>query len=415
MLVRITDPVRSGRSVVALVVALCAVVLACASCGGSSAQPQDETPVIAVVGVEDGAVYQEPRTITVSVSPGVYTAVLNGQEFISGSTVSRPGTYQLVVDARNGTANARETISFQITIAGGHVLIVRMMDLGPNESGGGGDAILVTDSTAAGMAHMLVDAGPRGVDGADSTYVARRLAELGVDTLEALVLTHAHSDHFFGIPPVMRDVHVRRFFHNGQVRNFFRYNSTLQFAEARADTTFVNQEVVRELGGDPEGPVVTFLDAFPAFLGTPTNDGSMINEGSLGVSVRLGGFELFFAGDGEREANNRWRTVFPDLTRSLDVLKLGHHGANDAVFDPGSFSSSAWLDHADPRVGLITANGVTHPRQNAMNAVLSRGIETYCTHVHGEIVLRANGDGSYSVEVENNDGEVCTPGSAAET
>lgn len=388
------------------------IVVACSS---SPSTPLPSPPLITVSGVEDGAVYTSPVTITISVDRGSYSAQLNGADFISGRTVSEPGSYVLVVDARDGEATARSEIAFSITLAGERALIVRVLDLGDNESGGGGDAVLVTDSSGAGEFHLLLDAGPAGVGGADSMFVARRLGELGVDTLEALILTHAHTDHFYGLPAVLRSVHVRRFFWNGQVRSFPRYDATIANAVATADSTFQpGTPVVRSVGGQGSA-VFTVLPPFPSYLALPDADGSQINEGSLGTAVALGDVMLFFTGDGEREANARWRAEYPALTASLRVLKVGHHGANDAVFDSGTSGPSSWLDHADPDIGLVSANGRSHPRRGAVQELLARQIETWCTNVHGEITLRLNSEGERSVTVEKNAGEPCAPGTEAGT
>lgn len=389
--------------------------LALGACSSDSTTQPPPAPVITVTGVENGVTYTTPVTIGISVDEGVYEATLNGQDFLSGTTVSDIGTYRLFVEARNGEATSQQEVLFGITLAGDRILIVRVLDLGPNESGGGGDAILLTDSSSAGPVHVLIDAGPAGTDGADSTLVARRLAELGVDTLEALVLTHAHSDHFYGIPPVMRDVHVRRFFHNGQVRDFERYNATIAFAEASADTAFVPTAPVIRGFKDPGSPIMTVLSPFSAFLGLPGANSSMINEGSLGTLIVFGDFDMFFAGDGELEANNRWRNTFPTLTSGVDVLKVGHHGANDAIFNSGSSGPSIWLDHTRPQAALVTANGISHPRQGATAELLSRDIETWCTNVHGDLVLRASSTGQYFVTAERNVDQPCQPGSQADT
>jgi beta-lactamase superfamily II metal-dependent hydrolase len=410
---RISSCYRDLRLIAGVASTLAALVfMACSSDNGTAPPP---APVITVTGVEDGVTYTEPVTIEISVDQGVYEATLNGQDFMSGTRVSDVGAYRLVVDGRNGEATSREEVMFGITLAGDRILIVRMLDLGPNESGGGGDAMLLTDSTSAGMFHVLIDAGPAGVDGADSTAVAQRLAEMGVDTLEALVLTHAHSDHFYGIPPVMRDVHVRRFFHNGQVRNFERYNATIAFAEATADTAFVPTTPVIRGIKDPGSPIMTVLSPFSAFLGLSGADNSMINEGSLGTLIVFGEFNMFVTGDGELEANNRWRNTFPTLTSGVDVLKVGHHGANDAIFNSGSSGASIWLDHTRPEAALVTANGISHPRQGATAELLSRGIETWCTNVHGDLVLRASSAGQYFVTAQRNEDQPCEPGSAADT
>jgi beta-lactamase superfamily II metal-dependent hydrolase len=156
-------------------------------------------------------------------------------------------------------------------------------------------------------------------------------------------------------------------------------------------------------------PLATWLD--------DSNAGSSeINEGSLGTRVTRGQFSLFVAGDGEVEANLRWRTLFAEETRNLTALKVGHHGANDAVFDNGSYGGSAWLAHTSPALQLISSNGTSHPRIRALTALLADQAQTYCTPVHGDIEVRVDETGSnWVVHVQKNAGADCVPGRDATT
>ncbi len=125
---------------------------------------------------------------------------------------------------------------------------------------------------------------------------------------------------------------------------------------------------------------------------------------------------MFLTGDGEVLANQRWRTGFGTRTGPVTALKMGHHGANDAVFDNGFNGSSAWLAHSAPALAVISANGTTHPRINATTALLTvSGLTVYCTHVHGDITIRVGEQGMYTVTVEKNEGQPCTPGRDATT
>jgi len=384
--------------------------------GGNGTGPEPDPPQITVSGVADGAVYEQPVTITVSVDVGTYSATLNGDGFFSGSTVSAPGTYTLDVTARNGTATSSTQLSFSIELGGPGILILRMFDLGENENGGGGDALLLTDSTGAGQHHVLLDAGPAGAEGADRDFVAGRLQGLGVDTLEALVLSHAHSDHFDGMSDVLDRVHVRAFYYNGQVRNFSRYANLIVQAAADADERVTVTEPVALEVGTAGATDLRILPPLTDYLANPDATSSEINNGSIGVRVTRGAFSLFVAGDGEVEANQRWRTVYADDTRSLTALKVGHHGANDAIFDNGSFGTSTWLQHTDPQLQLISANGNTHPRIRALSTLLARPAQTYCTPVHGDIEVRVDASGeTWVVTVERNAEMDCVPGSEATT
>ena len=190
-----TAPLRSRLT------ACCVLfLLACASDNGTG--PEVQAPVISIQGVTDAASYNVPVIPVIQVDRGSYEATLNGQPFISGRTVSDPGAYTLVVTARNGAQTATKQVTFTIAAPPGGTLIVRLFDLGAQASGGGGDAILVTDSSAGGMVHALIDAGPASGSTNDTT-VSRRLDALNVDTLAFMLLTHAHADHYSGMSNVL--------------------------------------------------------------------------------------------------------------------------------------------------------------------------------------------------------------------
>lgn len=387
------------------------------ACGGVTPPVPDQAPTITISGVADGEVTTEPVTITISVDRGTYSALLNGQTFFSGRTVTTPDTYILVVTAVSGTATATASLQFTIALGGGTRLIVRVMDLGQNEAGGGGDAILLTDSSSAGMRHVLLDAGPAGVAGADPGFVARRLGQLSVDTLEALVLSHAHSDHFGGMLDVLQSVVVRRFLYNGQVRTLPSYNQVLAIANQLADTVIVPSGIVDlDVGFGTAATRVSVLTPLSTYLSNANATSPEINEGSLGTEVQKGSFRLFLAGDGEVLANLRWRNAFSSATGGVTALKIGHHGGNDAMFDNGFSGISSWLAHTAPELALVSANGTSHPRQNALAALRARpNLITYCTNTHGNIAVRINEFGVHAVAVERSAAAACQAGTDAST
>lgn len=400
--------------------AMVALAAACGGDGPTTAEP-DLAPEITVSGVEDGATYEGPVAFEIAVDRGTYSATLNGEPLVgSRHTVNDYGDFDLRVTARNGAATAEREIGFSIVLAGPVGTTIRVLDLGPNDAGGGGDAVLVADSADGAGFHILIDAGPAGADGRDEDFVVDRLAALGIDTLEALVLSHAHADHFGGMDEVLAGVHVRRFVYNGQARGLSYYQQVLQVARARADTVIVPDSVLRlRLAPGDAGTEIVIIPPLDDYIDVYTDDGHELNEGSLGVLLRRAGeesFEMFLAGDGEVEANRRWRTDFAALTTDVDILKVGHHGANNAIFDNGFSGRSLWMEHVDPEVALISANGTTHARLNALDYLLARrGLRTLCTNVHGEIVVRISSTGAYQVVPQTAPGAECEPGSEATT
>ncbi|HEU0012460.1 MAG TPA: hypothetical protein VFQ45_02190 [Longimicrobium sp.] len=395
------------------VLALAAALAACSSPSGSS---DPEPPVITITGVQEGGVYEGQATVGVSVDRGSYTATLNGSAFAAGGVVGEPGAYVLKVDARNGIATSTKTVNFSVRFAGNRLLIVRLFDLGDNESGGGGDAILITDSTGSGMRHGLIDAGPQGANASNPGYVLQRLQTLNITRLQFVQLTHAHADHYAGMSQVLNGMTVDWFVYNGQQRaNVSGYQTVLTAANNRADTVVV-PTVVTDLPFGYETGLAKVVPPLPTYLNNSSASGDQLNEGSLGTSLRRGTFSMFFTGDGEVEANTRWRTQYASLTANLKALKVGHHGANNAIFDNGFNGASSWLAHTQPELAVVSANGRSHPRINALNALLGRTtMDTYCTSVHGDITIRIADTGQYAVTVQKNPNLACQPGTEATT
>ncbi|MEN8376862.1 MAG: MBL fold metallo-hydrolase [Gemmatimonadota bacterium] len=419
-----THPGRHSTLWLAGLVGLAALLSACGG-GDGGTDPTPTPPVISLVATTggssdplvDGAEYGPPLRIDITLDKGTFNATLNGSTFFSGNEITQPGAYTLVVNARDGTATASRTVQFTVVFSGASVLTIRLLELGANEQGGGGDAILLSDSSAGGVSHVLVDAGPRGPGAADTTFVRDRLTQLGVTILQAVILSHAHGDHFGALGPVFRADSVVEFLYNGQVRTFSGYNQMLATAQAEVpSTSTVPSSRAIDIGGTGVPTSLTVLPPLDTYLGDAAADGSQINEGSLGVVVRKGTFRMFLTGDGEVEANQRWRTVFGASSSQLNVLKAGHHGANDAVFDNGFNGASSWLQHTDPEAVVVSSNGDSHPRINALAAYLALpATQTYCTSVHGEITIRVDESGTYVVSPERNAGMDCVPGSDATT
>ncbi|MES1259192.1 MAG: MBL fold metallo-hydrolase [Gemmatimonadota bacterium] len=374
-----------------------------------------ETPTIVIQGIAEGYSYDGPVAIGISIDRGVYSATLDGAPYTAGDTVRVPGAHVLVVNASQSLATVTREIHFTIRPLGGGVLIVRMINLGSNDAGGGGDSILITDSSAAGMVHALIDAGPSGPGGNDPAFVAHQLAALHVDTLAALLLTHAHDDHYGGIGPVLSGVKVQRFLYNGQVRSLSSYNAVVSQARTFADSVIV-VSALREydLGHAATPAHLKFLTPLATHLAATTDDGDDLNNGSVGARLDLGTFSMLFTGDGEAAANANWSSQFNALVRNVTVLKVGHHGANNAIFDNGFSGAAAWLDLAAPRISILSANGTTHPRIAALNRLLAQpNSQTYCTNVHGTITIRVDRTGSYVLTVERNAAMTCVPGTQA--
>jgi competence protein ComEC len=264
---------------------------------------------------------------------------------------------------------------------------------------GQGDAILIQN----GGSTVLVDGGP------ERRTLARWLDRLGVrDTLDAVILTHAHVDHFGGLPELFRTrraLAVRYFWWNGDVPPALVYSHLPDSVEARARR---GATIVRDTD-DPCGDGRPICDVHlrggatlhvmrPLPRGTGENDRS--------TALKLVGpdsasFTMWLAGDAEHE-ELRWFEREAGYARApgmrATVLKADHHGSCDGVTD-------RYLDLVQPSVvvvSLAARNDYGHMHAQAKAVYARHGVPWYRTDQNGTITLRSPGTpgGGYSVAVE---------------
>lgn len=300
-----------------------------------------------------------------------------------GSPARAPGDVRAVGQAMDAAADT--AVSRVLSL---HLLPVTARS-------GGGDAILIADSTITPARHILIDAG-------DDGAAAAQLGELGVAALDLVVLTHAHHDHYGGLGAVLDVIPVRAFAFNGQVRTAVTYRRLLERLEREVSTVIVVDTVRTIRLGEGDGTaVLTLISPRRDDLATDTDDGRRLNNGSLGVRLDRGRFSFLTTGDAQLEANRRFAAELMDLV-DVTVLKAGHHGAANAMQD-------FWLDATTPEVVVVSANGTTHPHAQALALIAARGIRIYCTPQHGRITLRVERSGGYTVQTAEPAGRACEP------
>jgi competence protein ComEC len=227
---------------------------------------------------------------------------------------------------------------------------------------GQGDAILLAPR---GRPPTLVDAGPPGAD------VAERLDELGVGRLDALVATHPEADHVGGAAEVL-EAHPA-------ARLLFARLDPVTRAAARSSGAAPTRIAAGDhwhAGGmrvDVLWPPPTRLTAARGHAGTQAGDP---NELALVLLVHWGRFELLLPADAEAE-------LAPLDPGPVDVLKVAHHGSDDAGL-------AGLLADAEPRLAVISVgagNSYGHPTQRTLATLAEAGADVMRTDVDGEVAL----------------------------
>jgi competence protein ComEC len=234
-------------------------------------------------------------------------------------------------------------------------LVVSFLDIGQ------GDATLLQRDGAS----MLVDTGPPGGP------ILRRLAEAGVRRLDALLLTHAQTDHEGMALAVIRAYHPRLVFDGGAGWPT-PVQRALPATGARTIAAHAGQELT--LGGVH----VRLLWPPPPSPGwRPEGDP---NGRAVVALASVGSFDLLLTADAESDV-----TGVLDLP-DIDALKVAHHGSAD----PGL---PALLARTRPEFAAIEVgrrNAYGHPAPSALAALRAAVPQVVRTDRDGTVRLHVS-------------------------
>jgi competence protein ComEC len=418
-----------------------------AGCGDDEGNPfdpsYDTTPpnllAVSVVTSDDGTrawvEWQADEPVRAVVEYGVDRSELRGHAYSRTSEYGTSGRTRLLVGtpglsyeyqirmwdrAMNESAQllaANPLLQVPPGLATEALMVVAMIDVG------WGDAIYldVPDSPTQGRRNVLIDAGHPG----DGARVAAWLRSHGITGLDYASLSHIHEDHvggfygdtFTGSPGVFDDFAPTTFLDFDDKTGINGPYSDLVAAIPAA-----TEHVFLRWGAsslDP-GSELAWGDARVDLLAAgrkpyvrpdhalATNANSVENNDSMVWRVQYGEFVAMLTGDGEFASEQFLQDHWPVDFLRADLLKLGHHGSNDA-------SSERWIDVVQPTVGwvpnAVSENaGVEHPF--VLNRLRNRGIDYYASDrvipnrprdlpgVRGDVLVYTDGN-DYTVVVEN--------------
>jgi competence protein ComEC len=243
--------------------------------------------------------------------------------------------------------------------AGG--LRVEVLDVGQ------GDAILFQPP---GAPAVLVDGGPPG----DNLF--GKLEDAGVDELGAAVITHDQSDHAAGVEELLGHFPIDRL-----VYGRLRRRTLVEAAAAGVEPERVVAGSELRSGG-------LSLQVLwpPRDLLAGAVPGEDPNQLALVMEARWRDFTMLLTADAEAES-------VPLDPGPIDVLKVAHHGSDDAGLGP-------LLDRIRPRLAVISVgehNPYGHPTQGTLTTLAAHRIPTLRTDQDGDVVIDVS-RGSFRVD-----------------
>ena len=247
---------------------------------------------------------------------------------------------------------------------------------------GEGDAIFIE---APNGQTALIDAGNL----ISGFRVVEYLKENNIQNLDYLILTHHDLDHIGGAFLVLQMMEMEKIYDNGD---------NLTGVAKSSDVYRWYEELVR---GNKNYGVLKAKDSlslgeviFEVLWPTQPLPFSNFNPNSLVIMVKYGEFCCLLTGDltfpGERELLKQ------DIDLKADVLKVGHHGADDAC-------SEGFLKGVLPDLAVISVNKDNirgYPSVKTLERLQNAEIQIYRTDKNGNIILSAQTNGKFKIATE---------------
>ncbi|MTI88479.1 MAG: DNA internalization-related competence protein ComEC/Rec2 [Balneolaceae bacterium] len=249
-------------------------------------------------------------------------------------------------------------------------LTITFFDVGQGDS-----ALLKTPSGK----HVLIDAGvwsPTYNSG--KSVIIPHLRESGISNLDAVVLSHPHSDHIGGILDLISEVSIDTIYNSGHAYDSNLYHTYINLAEGK------NIPVKAVQSGDllPIDPAMLFLVLGPD--GTTYNEDP--NQHSVVLNIIYGKTEILFAGDAGEAQEQRLVKNYGHLLNA-DLLKVGHHGSKTSSGHP-------FLSRVTPRLSVISLaerNRFGHPHRQSISNLKQSGTKLLFTSRERGIILTSDG------------------------
>lgn len=239
------------------------------------------------------------------------------------------------------------------------------------------DAILIQENET----NILIDCGYYST----ATTVINYLKALNVDTIDLFIATHAHTDHIGATSEI-----IKRFKIKEAIYREANWELVDQIEPTGWGTSAAHREMLLAFNSNGINyrevkslDVIKVSDNGELRLFNTTNEVyDEYNTRSIGVLYKHYNHKIFLASDMTTESEKH---CAGEIGR-VDVLKVGHHGANGS-------NSEMFIKELSPKYGLITTMDINHiDRKQALGSLQWGKVKMYDTGNNGTFVITSTKD-----------------------
>ncbi len=274
---------------------------------------------------------------------------------IAAVILERTGVADKIFDSEN---NSPQTTSAEIKDSSSVYLNAYFLDVGQGDC-----TIFVSDSKA-----MLIDCG----EAEYAQTVSQTVSQLGIEQLDYVVFTHAHSDHIGAAEKILESVEVKNILLSEPSDNSASTSLYGNFSDAvqnsNANIILAQPDYTFTLGNAE----CTVLAPFSV-----NNENE--NNNSIVMTVTAGKTTFLMTGDAEKSVEKEIIKKYPDL--KADILKTAHHGSSTS-------SSKDFITAVSPSYAIISCgknNMYGHPAKKTLATFDALGVKYYRTDMLGSI------------------------------
>lgn len=248
---------------------------------------------------------------------------------------------------------------------------------------GQGDAILIQNPENE---FMLIDTGDRDKD----IKLMQYLENYNVKNFKYAIFTHPHADHIGSADKIVKNYGIETLIMPKAV------NTSQTFLRLVEEIENKNLEITQPNPGQS----FKFGSAEFIILAPNSEQYENLNNYSIALKMKYGGFSFLFTGDMEKEAENEVIGFCEknNISLTADVLKIGHHGSSTST-------QKSFLDLVSPSVSVIMCgegNDYGHPTIQTLNRLEQSGSKIFRTDIDGDIIAIVY-EGNLSVKKSKED------------